>query len=408
MASIKVKFRPSTNENKEGTIYYQIIQNRVIRQLKTDYRLFMYEWSEDNNAIIITNNSRQNYLQSIEERIDWDIKRLQSIINHLGSKRQRYTIYDIISTFQKQANEQSLFNFMQGVIAQLQQMGKQRTSETYRCTLKSFMQFREDKDVLLEDIDSDLMLMYEAYLRGRGLTKNSTSFYMRILRAVYNRAIEKDLTTNRNPFKHVYTGVDKTVKRAIPLKAIKQIKNLDLSLQPSLDFARDMFLFSFYTRGMSFIDMAYLKKKDLYNGILSYRRRKTGQQLFIRWEECMQKIVDKHDADYYSPYLLPILKYPYDRSQYKNMLYRTNKSLKEIAKMVGLSIPLTLYVARHSWAVLALEYGMPIESVSKILGHTNITTTQIYAKVTSTKLDHDISVFESRIKGHLPAMGGMA
>ena len=110
MASIKVKFRPSTNENKEGTIYYQIIQNRVIRQLKTDYRLFMYEWSEDNNAIIITNNSRQNYLQSIEERIDWDIKRLQSIINHLGSKRQRYTIYDIISTFQKQANEQSLFN----------------------------------------------------------------------------------------------------------------------------------------------------------------------------------------------------------------------------------------------------------------------------------------------------------
>ena len=83
----------------------------------------------------------------------------------------------------------------------------------------------------MADIDSDLILMYEAFLRGRGLTKNSTSFYMRILRAVYNRAVEKDLTTNRNPFKHVYTGIDKTIKRAIPLKAIKQIKNLDLSLQ---------------------------------------------------------------------------------------------------------------------------------------------------------------------------------
>lgn len=267
MASIKVKFRPSTNENKEGTIYYQIIQNRVIRQLKTDYRLFTYEWNEEENAINTTNSSRLNYLQSIEERIDWDIKRLQSIINHLENKRVKYNADDIISTFQKQANEQSLLNFMQGVIAQLQQMGRQRTSETYRCTLKSFMQFREGKDVLLEDIDSDLMMMYEAYLRGKGLTKNSTSFYMRILRAVYNRAVEKDLTTNRNPFKHVYTGIDKTIKRAIPLKAIKQIKNLDLSLQPSLDFARDMFLFSFYTRGMSFIDMAYLKKKDLSNGI---------------------------------------------------------------------------------------------------------------------------------------------
>lgn len=379
MASIKVKFRPSINENKEGTIYYQIIQNRVIRQLKTDYRLFMHEWNETDSSIIVSNNSRLNYLQSIEERIDWDIKRLQTIIKQLENKRVKYTADDIISTFQRQANEQSLFNFMQGVITQLQQMGKQRTSETYRCTLKSFMQFREDKDVLLEDLDSDLMLMYEAYLRNKGLTKNSTSFYMRILRAVYNRAVEKDLTTNRNPFKHVYTGIDKTIKRAIPLKAIKQIKNLDLSLQPSLDLTRDMFLFSFYTRGMSFIDMAYLKKKDLSNGILSYRRRKTGQQLFIRWEKCMQEIIDKYDTDYFSPYLLPILKYPYDnRSQYKNVLFRTNKYLKEVAKMVGISVPLTLYVARHSWASIAKSKNIPISVISEGMGHDSEKTTQIY------------------------------
>ena len=100
MASIKVKFRPSTNENKEGTIYYQIIQNRVIRQLKTDYRLFMHEWSEEESEINTPNNSRQNYLQSIEERIDWDIKRLQSIIKQLEYKRVKYTADDIIATFQ--------------------------------------------------------------------------------------------------------------------------------------------------------------------------------------------------------------------------------------------------------------------------------------------------------------------
>ncbi len=380
MASIKVKFRPSTNENKEGTIYYQIIQNRVIRQLKTDYRLFIHEWDEDKNVIIATNNSRQNYLTSIEECIDWDIKRLQNIIAHLENKRVNYTADDIISTFQKQSNEQSLFNFMQGVIAQLQQMGKQRTSETYRCTLKSFMQFRDNKDVLLEDIDSDLMLMYEAYLRGRGLTKNSTSFYMRILRAVYNRAVDKDLTANRNPFKHVYTGIDKTIKRAIPLKAIKQIKNLDLSLQPSLDFARDMFLFSFYTRGMSFIDMAYLKKKDLSNGILSYRRRKTGQQLFIRWKMCMQEIAEKYDTSQ-SNYLLPIFK-PFskidERKQYQNAMYLINRKLKEIGKMVGVQTPLTMYVARHSWASVAKNKKVPISVISEGMGHDSEMTTQIY------------------------------
>lgn len=379
MASIKVKFRPSTSKSKDGVIYYQIIQNRVIRQLKTDYRLFIHEWNEDNNAIIITISNRQNYLQSIEACMSRDIKRLQSIINQFENMRVKYAADDIISTFQKRSKEQSLFNFMRSVIIQLQQMGKQRTSETYRATLRSFMHFREDKDILLEEIDSDTMLLYEAYLHNRGLTKNTTSFYMRILRAVYNRAIEKELTANRNPFRHVYTGIDKTVKRAIPLKYIKQIKNLDLLLQPSLDFARDMFLFSFYTRGMSFIDMAYLKKKDLSNGILTYRRRKTGQQLFIRWEKCMQEIVEKYDNPL-SNYLLPIIKLMNgdERTQYQNALCLINRKLKTIGKIAGVQLPLTMYTARHSWASVAKNKNVPISVISEGMGHDSEMTTQIY------------------------------
>lgn len=389
MASIKVKFRPSSATGKKGVIHYQVIHNRVIRQLKTDYRIFTYEWDDKSESIVITANNRFNYLQSLQERIDWDIKRLENIVNRLEHSKYRYTADDIISTFQKLADEQSLFNFMTGIIAQLKQMGKHRTSETYGATLKSFIQFRGDKDLLLDEINADIMQMYEAYLHNKGLTKNSSSFYMRILRAVYNRAVEKELTQQKFPFKHVYTGIDKTIKRAISLKAIKQIKNLDLSLNLPLDFARDMFLFSFYTRGMSFIDMAYLKKKDLQNGILSYRRRKTGQQLTIKWEKCMQEIVDKHDTDDGSPYLLPILKHPYDnRNQYKNTLYRTNKHLKEIAKSVGISIPLTLYVARHSWASIAKSKNIPISVISEGMGHDSEKTTLIYlASLDSSVVD---------------------
>lgn len=378
MASVKAKFRPSVIEGKEGTVYYQIIQNRVIRQLKTDYRIFADEWNDAENNIIIGNSERSNLLLSLQERMKWDLKRFEMTIRKLGNQKSTFTADEIIGSFQNGTDEQSFFNFMQCVIAHLRQMGKIRTAENYSCTLKSFMQFRQDRDILLSEIDSDLMQLYEAYLHGKGVVRNTSSFYMRILRAVYNRAPEKELVEQRNPFRHVYTGIDKTLKRSIPLKAIKQIKYLDLSLQPSLEFARDMFLFSFYTRGMSFIDMAYLKKKDLSNGILSYRRRKTGQQLFIRWEKCMQEIVNKYDTDLYSPYLLPILKYPYDRSQYKNVLYRTNKSLKEIAKMVGLSIPLTLYVARHSWASIAKSKNIPISVISEGMGHDSEMTTQIY------------------------------
>lgn len=116
----------------------------------------------------------------------------------------------------------------------------------------------------------------------------------RILRAVYNRAVEQDAIEHRNPFKHVYTGIDKTVKRALSLITIKKIKALDLTLSPKLDYARDMFMLSFYLRGMSFIDMAYLRKSDLRNGYIIYRRRKTGQQLSIKWTDEMQIIVDKY------------------------------------------------------------------------------------------------------------------
>lgn len=380
MASVKVKFRPSTQEGKEGTIYYQVIHKRVIRQIKTDYRILADDWDEKNGAVIIATDSRSSTLQSIRERIKRDVKRLNTVISRLHGNGKGFTAHDIVDGFHELANEQSFSLFMEGVIIQLRRLNRERTAETYTATLNSFMRFRKDNDALLDEINSDLMMEYEAYLKVQGVTMNTVSFYMRILRAVYNRAVEKGLTEQRNPFRHVYTGIDKTVKRAIPLKAIRQIKELDLSLKPSLDFARDMFLFSFYTRGMSFIDMAYLRKKDLQDGILSYRRRKTGQQLFIRWEKCMQEIVGKYEVEGTSPYLLPILKYPYERcrNQYKNTLFRVNKYLKEVARLANIGIPLTMYVSRHSWASAARNKNIPVSVISEGMGHDSEMTTQIY------------------------------
>ena len=380
MASVKAKFRPSVIEGKEGTVYYQIIQNRVIRQLKTDYRIFTDEWNEAESCIIVGSSERSDLLLSLQERMEWDLKRLDVIIRQLDNRKAGYTADDIVASFQNNTEGQSFFNFMQGIIARLKQMGKIRTAENYSCTLKSFMQFRGDRDVLLSEIDSDLMQLYEAYLHGKGAVRNTSSFYMRILRAVYNRALEKELMEQRNPFRHVYTGVDKTVKRAVPLSAIKRMKNLDLSLQPNLEFARDMFLFSFYTRGMSFIDMAHLKKKDLQNGFLSYRRRKTGQQLVIRWEQCMQEIVGKYPENSLSPYLLPILKYPFEdtNKQYRNVMSVINRKLKEIAGLADISVALSMYCARHSWASAAKSKNVPISVISEGMGHDSEMTTQIY------------------------------
>ena len=157
---------------------------------------------------------------------------------------------------------ESFRDYTLGLIGRLRLSDRCRTAESYLTSFNSFMRFRDDVDVSLDKIDADLMTAYEGYLRREGICPNTSSYYMRNLRAIYNRAVEDGLTVQCYPFRRVYTGIDRTVKRAVPLQVIGRIRNLDLSLDPRLDYARDLFMFSFYTRGMSFVDMAYLKKKD--------------------------------------------------------------------------------------------------------------------------------------------------
>ncbi len=380
MASIKVKFRSSTGADLEGTIYYQIIHERRVRQLLSGYKVYPAEWDESRSTVTtFQKGARKSFILSIRERIRRDVERLTKIGRKLDANGLTYTVDDVVDEFNIYSHEYSVFNFMANIIAKLRQNGKVRTSETYKSTLNSFKKFRQGEDIMLDSLTSEIMEGYEAWQRERGVVPNTISFYTRILRAVYNRAVEEKVIDDRSPFRKVYTGVDKTIKRALPLPVIKKIKVLDLSLAPSLDFARDMFLMSFYLRGMSFIDMAFLKKSDLKGGYVSYRRRKTGQLLVVKWTKEMQKILDKYPENE-SGYLLPIIRNPgtNERCSYRNAGYKINHNLKNIAGMVGVSIPLTLYVARHSWASAAKAKGIPLSVISEGMGHDSENTTQIY------------------------------
>ncbi len=401
MATIKPKFRPSSVADLEGTIYYQIIHDRKVRQLLTDYRVFPSEWDERRSAVTTTQRSeRKALILSIRERIRWDMERLSKIGRRLDAVGLEYSADDLIDEFNRYEHEYSLFNFMEGIIVSLKQNGKLRTSETYRSTLNSFRKFRSDEDIMLDSITSRTMQDFEAWHRRRGVTSNTISFYTRILRAVYNRAVEDDIIEDRFPFRHVYTGVDKTVKRALPLAVIKKIKLLDLSMTPQLDYARDMFLLSFYLRGMSFIDMAFLKKTDLKGGYVTYCRRKTGQRLIIEWTKEMQGILDKYPENS-TDYLLPIIRSTgiNERCSYRNTGYNINYSLKQIAGMVGVAIPLTLYVARHSWASAAKAKGIPISVISEGMGHDSESTTRIYlASLDTSVVDRANSLILKSLK----------
>jgi len=390
MTTVKVKFRPSTVEGRTGTIVYVVTHRRLVRQITTGYKMFPHEWDEEHSKPIpADNNSRMDVINQITRKLHSDMERLDEIIKRLESQCRSYSSDNVVMEFRRTGGENTFFNFMENVIARLRQLNQTGTARNYRAALGSFKRFRDNGDIPLEAIDHIMMEDYQAYLNSTGIVPNSTSFYTRILRAVYNRAVEQGLTTDRRPFRTVFTGTEKTLKRAVSISDIRRVRDLNLSHRPNLESARDLFLFLFLCRGMSFIDAAFLKKTDIQNGVLTYRRHKTGQLLHVKVIKQIEEIIDRY-SNKESPYLLPVITHPgkNERRQYETALRRVNKSLKVIAEMVKLPVTLTTYVTRHAWATIAKSKNVPVNIISDALGHDSVTTTQIYlASIDSSTID---------------------
>jgi len=380
--SVKVKFRPSRVRGKTGAIYFQVIHDRVARQIGTGYKLFPEEFKNGDVVLPAHDPQRSGCLAGISQNLQHMKKRLEVLIQRLEDSGKPYAADDVVAAYRiPHHDEHSLLVFSHQLTGHLKRTGKHRLAETYTSSVNSFLRFRgEQGDIRLDEIDEDMVKEYEHYLLEEcGLCRNTSSFYNRNLRAIYNRAVKKKLTIDRHPFAEVYTGVDKTTKRAIPIQTMKEIKNLDLSNDADMAFARDLYLISFDLRGISFVDLAMLETDQLKNGYLTYFRQKTRQKLEIKWEKQMQEIVDRHHVKG-SRYLLPILSEEDGdiRQQYLNALHRMNVQLKKIGRLVNCPIPLTTYTARHCWASTAYQLNVPTSSISQALGHDSEKTTRIY------------------------------
>ena len=382
MATVKIKFRASSVAGKEGTLYYHIIHQRKLRWISTDYHVYPEEWNARKSSVIVSNsNNRQAHLQLIQSQIDWEMKQMQCIIHDKEMDGVSYSVDDLANEIQQLPTSQSVFTFFRKQIAKKEQMQCVGTKNNYTNAVNRFIEFRNQKDLTFSQMTADMMEMYQAWLWNRGVGQNTVSFYLRTLRTLHHKAVEAGQATSNDIFAHVQTANVRTAKRAISVKDIRKIEKLELQIGSSIDKARDLFLLSFYLRGMAFVDMAFLKKSDLKCGMVSYNRRKTHQNLNIEWIKPMQAIINKYaEQTKDSPYMLPILtgKETSPYTQYRKVEYNTNYNLKKIGKMIGLKIPLTTYVARHTWASIALHMNIPIATISEGMGHNSYKTTQIY------------------------------
>lgn len=376
MATIKVKLRPSSVEGRPGVIFYQVTHNRKSRHITTRLRINPSLWDADEGKSALGVPDRS----IIQSRIDSDLLLLRRIISELDNRGTDYKVEDIINRYKAPQSHIIMLDYMQTQIERLKAANRLGTAKNYEKTMHSLKAFLGNVRLPLSALTEQVISDYNAFLVQRGLVRNSVSFYMRVLRAVYNKAVRQKLIEQQHPFTDVYTGIDRTRKRAVSESIIAQLHRLELEEGSPLALCRDMFIFSYCTRGMAFVDIAYLRKENLQNGMICYARRKTGQLLSVRIEPGIQRIIDRY-ASRERPYLFPLLSSTdavMAYGEYQVALNTYNRFLGRLSKMLGSGVKLTSYTSRHSWATAARNHNVPISVISQGMGHTSEQTTQIY------------------------------
>ena len=391
MVKVKVKLRKSTVEGKAGVIYYQLCHKRQSRQITTGIRLFPDQWDARRERVMVSLAGRDAATAVVQRQIDGDLCLLRAIVRDFEARREEYGLPDVVGRF-RSSERFTVFAFVEKQIACLRADGKLGTARNYRRTLNSFSGFLNGADIPFSLLDERLVGRYNDWLQRRRIVRNTVSFYMRVLRAVFNKAVREGIVPQSSPFRNVYTGVDRTRKRAVGEETVIRLRRLNLEHSPSLALARDIFIFSYCARGMAFVDIAFLRKQDIAGGTIRYVRRKTGQHLTIRIEPCMGDIIERYSqVTRTSDYVFPLLNAKDPArvfSQYQTALGYYNRRLKRLADLLELEMPLSSYTSRHTWATTARNHNVPLSVISAGMGHASEKTTQIYlASLESSVID---------------------
>lgn len=396
MTSIEFHLRSSVRAKRsKGSLFIRVIRNRIPRSITTPFRIYPEEWDSTGNCLVYHSDNRERFskLRKISEELEQIRMYLEEVVGRFEMSGSDFSSSDIIAAYRQRQGEHLLSDFVDRLCLDLFQTGRDRTARGYQTVVNRIVRFTGEKNLLLKQITPLLVRRFEYSLQQEGKAVNTISFYMRNLRAIYNKAVRQGLlpASLYCPFENVFTGVKITKKRALTKEEMSTIDNIlnritsfeKLSSKSGEEMRKSclLFLFSFYARGMSFVDVAYLRKENLKNNVITYKRRKTGQLLEIKLTSSMKHILqyfNKYTQN--SSYLFPIIHregVP-ERLQYESALRIQNNRLKKIAVLCGLEKNLSTHVARHTWATIAKQEHLPLAVISEGLGHTSEKTTAIY------------------------------
>lgn len=280
-------------------------------------------------------------------------------------------------------------SFTEGVrryMTRLRAAARFSSAKSYQDALNSLIRFFGRDEIAYDDITRANLRRYQDDLLRRGRSWNTVSTYMRRVRCVYNQAVDGgEATYVPNLFKEIFTGVESRRKKAVTQEEIRRLITAPVG-SPGLRQAQLAVTLMFQYGGMAFVDLSHLRAGNFREGVLDYRRQKTGTPMRILIPEAtrnpLQELSSHTRPD--SPYLFPFLSGTRSGEaayrEYNTSLARFNQRLRALARAAGITATVSSYTIRHSFASILKELDVPIEMISELLGHKSIKTTQIYLK----------------------------
>jgi len=388
MTSIKVLIRSKKLKNGEHPIILQILKNGKAKIFSIGFSCHKKHWNVKLGEI---RASHPNHLQ-INRVLDKVKVRARNILSDFILEEKDFTLEAFEKRFRLDARKtnQNIFDFWDEIIAEFRLAGRMGNARVNADSKRALLRFNRTTVLNFREVDITLLQKFEAHLRSRGGTDGGIGVRMRALRAIYNTAIDRKLVNpSFYPFRtyKISKLKGKAIKKALTLNEIKRIEHLDFQEDTdSIAKFRDYFIFSFYTRGMNFADMMYLKRENIGGDYIYYTRAKTKGRFSIKILPPVRLILDKFmELKNDNPYVFPIiLKTGLSPSQLENrknkVIKQYNKALKEIAQLAGVQKTVTSYVARHSYATCLKNKGVSTDVISESLGHSDIKVTQAYLK----------------------------
>jgi integrase len=396
----------------QSPLRVRIIQNRKVRYVSTGFNCYPHEWEGNqlNNFYKKRNKLTQDQFENIQSALRDKLNEVVDVKISLQKGRKVASVNELVKKVKK--NIPIRFDqFTERIIQENTSAGRIGNARAYKCMLSVLRGYHGKDQINFEEINVSWLKGIENKHYAKENVGNSLSTYFRGARAVFNRAIaEKIIERDQYPFgKGGYIISSSPVKRrAVGKDVINRIATLDLPENYSIWHTRNFFMFSFYMRGLNFIDLAEIRVKDIVSGRLEYVRQKTkrknSKSFNIEIGPEAQKILDyyiegKQPDDRVFPIIskegLPDELWDHYGQQRKNY----NKYLKKIGAMVGTD-SLTSYVVRHSWATIGKKAGVNIAALSDGLGHGSMAVTEKYLdSIENTDLDKTNELIISSVLG---------